>query len=43
MMAVRALLRHRSGMVGLLILLALAAMALFAPLLAPYDPLEMFA
>jgi peptide/nickel transport system permease protein len=43
LMAGRALLRHRSGMVGLLIILALAAMALLAPLLAPYDPLEMFA
>jgi ABC-type dipeptide/oligopeptide/nickel transport system permease subunit len=29
-------------MVGLMILLLLAAMALFAPLLAPHDPLEMF-
>lgn len=42
-MAVRALLRHRSGMVGLIITLFLAGVALVAPLLAPYDPLEMHA
>ncbi|MCC9076869.1 ABC transporter permease [Litorilinea aerophila] len=39
----RALLRHRSGMVGLLITLTLLILALSAPLLAPYDPLEMHA
>ena len=36
-------LRHRSGMVGLLIILAMAAIALFAPVLAPFDPLEIHA
>ncbi len=39
--AMRALLRHRSGMVGLTITVALFAVALMAPALAPYDPLEM--
>ncbi|MEZ4713767.1 MAG: ABC transporter permease [Caldilineaceae bacterium] len=39
--AVRALLRHRTGMVGLSILLLLLALALAAPLLAPHDPLAM--
>jgi len=43
LMALRALLRHRSGMIGLVILIILAGMALFAPALAPYDPLEMHA
>ncbi len=42
-MAVGALLRHRSGMVGLIIILFIAALALLAPVLAPYDPLEMHA
>ncbi len=42
-MAVYALLRHRSGMVGLIIILVMALIALFAPILAPYDPLEMHA
>ncbi len=42
-LAVRALLRHRSGMVGLVIILILAGLALSAPRLAPYDPLEMHA
>ena len=41
LLAAWALMRHRSGLVGLLIILILAALALFAPLLAPYDPLEM--
>lgn len=36
-------LRHRSGMVGLFIILAMAAIALFAPILAPFDPLEIHA
>ena len=36
-------LRHRSGMVGLLIILVMAAVALFAPVLAPFDPLEIHA
>lgn len=39
----RALFRHRSGMIGLIILLIMASLALIAPLLAPYDPLEMHA
>jgi peptide/nickel transport system permease protein len=39
--AARSLLHHRSGMVGLVITLALLVMALVAPLFAPYDPLEM--
>ncbi|MET0158978.1 MAG: hypothetical protein ABW279_05775, partial [Acidimicrobiales bacterium] len=30
--------RHRPGMVGLAILLVVIAMAVFAPLLAPYPP-----
>lgn len=42
-LALRALLRHRSGMAGLIIILILAGLALFAPVLAPYDPLEMHA
>jgi peptide/nickel transport system permease protein len=42
-LATRAMLRHRSGMVGLVITLALVIMAIFAPLLAPYDELEMHA
>jgi ABC-type dipeptide/oligopeptide/nickel transport system permease subunit len=37
----RALLRHRTGMGGLLLVLALLALSLAAPLLAPYDPLAM--
>jgi len=40
-MAWRALLRHRSGLTGLLIIVFMAAVALFAPLLAPFDALEM--
>jgi peptide/nickel transport system permease protein len=43
LMAVHALLRHRSGMVGLIIILVMGLIALFAPILAPYDPLEMHA
>jgi peptide/nickel transport system permease protein len=42
-LAWRALIRHRSGMTGLVIILFLAAVAILAPLLAPYDPLEMHA
>ncbi len=42
-MAIRALLRHRSGMIGLIILLIMIVLALIAPLLAPYDPLEIHA
>jgi peptide/nickel transport system permease protein len=40
-LTVRAMLHHRSGMVGLGITLALVIVALLAPLLAPYDALEM--
>jgi len=40
-LAGRALLRHRSGRVGLAITLLLALLALGAPALAPYDPLQM--
>ena len=43
LMAVQALLRHRSGMVGLIIIFVMGLIALFAPILAPYDPLEMHA
>jgi len=42
-MAIRALLRHRSGMIGLLLLTILLLLALLAPYIAPYDPLEMHA
>ena len=42
-MAIFALFRHRSGMVGLVIILFMAGVALISPLLAPYDPLEMHA
>jgi peptide/nickel transport system permease protein len=34
------LVRHRSAMLGLVILVVLVAVALFAPLLAPYDPIK---
>jgi peptide/nickel transport system permease protein len=37
----RALLRHRSGMIGLGLTLILAALALAAPWIAPHDPLSM--
>lgn len=39
--AIRAFGRHRSGMVGLTITVVLFAVAVLAPVLAPYDPLEM--
>lgn len=39
--AIRALLRHHSGLVGLAMTLLLALLALFSPLLTPYDPLHM--
>ncbi len=42
-MAIKALLRHRSGMVGLIIIITLMVLALFAPVISPYDPLEMHA
>lgn len=42
-LALHALVRHRSGMTGLVITLILAALALFAPVVAPYDPLELHA
>lgn len=38
---VRAFLRHPSGMVGLVLLLAVVTVAAFAPLIAPADPWEM--
>ncbi|MFQ5592755.1 MAG: ABC transporter permease [Anaerolineae bacterium] len=40
-LAIRALLRHRSGMVGLVITVTLISLALLAPTIAPYDALEM--
>lgn len=40
-LAVSAMLRHRSGMAGLTITLFLMIIALLAPILAPYDELEM--
>ena len=43
LMAIYALLRHRSGMIGLIIILVMGGVALIAPVLAPYDPLEMHA
>ena len=42
-MVVQALVRHRSGMVGLVIILAMGLIALFSPMLAPFDPLEIHA
>jgi peptide/nickel transport system permease protein len=39
--AFAALLRHRSGMAGLILTLILAALAVAAPALAPHDPLTM--
>jgi peptide/nickel transport system permease protein len=42
-LATRALLRHRSGMIGLLIVLVIVILALLAPWLAPYNALEMHA
>ena len=42
-MTVRALLKHRSGMVGLVIILLMALLALFSPILAPFNPLEIHA
>ncbi len=43
LMSLQALLRHRSGLVGLVITLFLAVVAILAPLLITYDPLEMHA
>jgi len=40
-LAVQAMLRHRSGMVGLIVTVALIIIAILAPILAPYDALEM--
>jgi peptide/nickel transport system permease protein len=37
----RALLRHRSGMIGLTVVAILLLMSVLAPVLAPYDPLTM--
>jgi ABC-type dipeptide/oligopeptide/nickel transport system permease subunit len=39
--ALHAFLRHRSGMLGLIIVLILLGLSLAAPLLAPHDPLAM--
>lgn len=39
--ALRAFVRHRTGMAGLILVLAMAALALAAPWLAPYDPVAM--
>jgi peptide/nickel transport system permease protein len=39
-MVVRELRRNRGAMVGLVVLLLLVLMALFAPRIAPYDPIE---
>ncbi len=39
----RAFWRHRSGMIGLVIILVMGLIALFSPLLAPFDPLEIHA
>lgn len=41
--AIRTLWHHRSGMIGLTIILVMVAIALISPVLAPYDPLEMHA
>lgn len=35
---IRAILLHRLSVIGVVIILLLAAMAIFAPFLAPYDP-----
>lgn len=43
LMIVSSLLRHRSGMVGLIIVVTMAFVALISPAIAPYDPLEMHA
>lgn len=40
-LAVSAMKRHRSGMLGLIITVLLVILALLAPVLAPYDELEM--
>lgn len=40
-LAVRSLLRHRYGMLGLIITVLLVVLALLAPVIAPYDDLEM--
>jgi peptide/nickel transport system permease protein len=40
-LSARAMLRHRSGMIGLAITLVLLVVAILAPVLVPYDPLEM--
>lgn len=41
--SLKCLLRHRAGSTGLVIILLMALIALAAPLLAPFDPLEMHA
>ncbi len=42
-MTVHALLRHRSGMVGFVIIFLMGMIALFSPMLVPFDPLEIHA
>jgi ABC-type dipeptide/oligopeptide/nickel transport system permease subunit len=37
----RQFVRNRGGMIGLVIILAIALIAIFAPLVAPYDPYEL--
>lgn len=39
--AIRAFLRHRSGMLGLLLVVVMLALSLAAPWIAPHDPLTM--
>ena len=41
-LTMRRLLRHRSAIIGLIILGFLSSVALFAPLIAPHDPIEDF-
>jgi peptide/nickel transport system permease protein len=38
--AIRAFFRQRSGVIGLVIIIALALIAIFAPLIAPYSPTQ---
>jgi peptide/nickel transport system permease protein len=38
--AIRAFFRQRSAVIGLTIIVALVLIALFAPLIAPYDPIQ---
>src|SRR5689334_1411285 len=38
--AIRAFFRQRSAVIGLAIIIVLVVLALFAPLIAPYDPVQ---